>query len=664
LLSLRHPSKRAAACVLIALLAGIVCARAQSSPENQPSGPAPGQLAAQVDTLVAASVSQWVDHELKSGSLADPVLGPVAGSYGVSMIGQAIVEQGMSTDSVALIADGLRAERAEVSHPNDGSFELLSLSDAYAFDKERLAGNAAWRKASARIAAFLRAHKQLFSEQGGCFLSAGCYDNLKLVAAVAYLALLGTGINKPRHETLLSHPTALRKNALGWLRMAARNTGSDAKREGATAYLQAGILSDPAQNPLAYHALSTMMLGRAVLALGVKTPAAVRAAFWRAAGALIGLIAPDGDGAYIGRGQGQVWTVGSTIDALAIAAELTDNPTWRGRYLAGVALELGRLAALYPTSGWGFPLVPRLANDPGPESYQGIDEYANTVEYDGLTLWALQDAAARLATIPAAPAEAVPSQTNGVFVDPSHTRFAAVTHGNLWFAIHGTNSNPDDARYGFGLVAAELQTASGWQPALPPRPLTSRPPTGGLTLLKGGRTLYPIGNQISATTGGVVTIRGHWSSGLLSLDPDSVWTYRPAPADGVTLSFKARADSAYQLQVWYDSGARVRTNSHGMSVTEPDGLTQSYSLNAHVNISKTATYNSAYATDLHSRLITLPATHGPRLISYTTVLGYAAPALGPTGASGPTGATDATGDTGPSGSSGASGATGPSGGTG
>lgn len=659
LFSLRHPPKRAVACLLIALLAGIASARAQSPPpENQPSGPAPSQLAAQVDTLVAASVSQWVGHELKNGSLGDPVLGPVAGSYGVSMIGQAMVEQGVSTDSAALIADGLRAERAEVSHPNDGSFELLSLSDAYAFDKARLTGNPAWHRARTRIEAFLRSHKQLFSEQGGCFLSAGCYDNLKLVAAVADLALLGAGINHARHETLLSDPTALRKSALGWLRMAARNTGSDATRKGATAYSQAGILSDPAQNPLAYHALSTMMLGRAVLALGANTPAAVRAAFWRAVGALIGLLAPDGDSAYIGRGQGQVWTVGSTIDALAIAAQLTDNATWRGRYLAGVALELGRLETLYPTSGWGFPLVPRLANDPGPQSYKGIDEYANTVEYDGLTLWALQDAAARLATTPAAPAETVPSQTNGVFVDPSHTQFAAVTDENLWFAIHGTNSNPGDARYGFGLVAAELQTASGWQPALPQRPLTSKPTTGGLTLLKRGRTLYPIGDHISATSGGVVTIRGRWSSGRLTLDPRTVWTYRPTPADGVTLSFEAPADSAYQLQVWYDSGARVSTNSHGMSVTEPNGLTQTYSLNAHVVISKTANYSSAYATDLHSRLITLPSTRGPRLISYTTVLGYAAPAVGPTGASGSTGATGATGDSDPTGDTDPTGASG------
>jgi hypothetical protein len=649
--SIRNPPKRVLAWLFIALLGGIATARAQAPTDQTSVGTlSPAQLAAQVTTIADATVSQWADHELKSGALADPVLGPVTGSYGVAMIGQAMVELGVSSNSPALIADGLQAERSEVSHPNGGSFELLSLAEAYAFNQEYLAHSPAWPKTRTRIGDFLRAHQRLFSEQGACFLAADCYDNLKLVAAVADLALLQTGLDSSQHGALLKQPKALHAEALAWLAMAAKNAGDGATRSGATTFADAGILSDPPENPLAYHALSAVMLGRAVLALGPRAPAKLRSAFWRAADALSGLMAPDGDVSYIGRGQGQVWSVGTSIDALTIAAELTNQPVWRGRYLAGVALALQQLEAVYPTSGWGLPLVPRLALSSEPETYRGVDPYANTVEYNGLTLWALQDAAARLQAIPPAPAESVPSQTNGVFVDPSHTRFVAVTHGNLWFAIHGTNSNPGDARYGFGLVAAELQTPSGWEPALPPRPLTRVPVTGGLVMFKDGGTFNPIGRRISATTGGVVTIQGRWSSGSATIGRDTLWTYSPSPTDGVTLSFEAPAHSAYQLEVWYDAGSQVRTSRHGISVVEPDGLTQSYALNTRVIVTKGKRYSSAYALNLQSELITVPSTSAARLLTYTTVVGTGG--TGPSGVTGQSGATGSSGDTGATGGTG------------
>ena len=72
------------------------------------------------------------------------------------------------------------------------------------------------------------------------------------------------------------------------------------------------------------------------------------------------------------------------------------------------------------------------------------------------------------------PAQTLPATVDGAFVDPSHAQFAAVTGGGLWFAIHATDSNPGDARYGFGLVAAEIDTVDGWEPAMPQRPITTR----------------------------------------------------------------------------------------------------------------------------------------------------------------------------------------------
>ena len=567
------------------------------------------------------ALDEWQAHEQPDGWLEDPVLGPLASTYGVGMTGQAMVEAGSASGNEALITEGLRAEVAEVEHPEGGSFELLAIAEAYSWNQAHLAQAPAWLAVQPTIAAFLSEHGSLVSGTGSCFTTAACYDNLKLVAAVGDLALLRTGLTSSTPGALLSDRSKLRAQAFAWLTAATRNTGADARRLGACAFVGAGILSDPSQNPLAYHALSAMMLGQAVLALGAQTPPAVRSAFSRAARALLGLMAPDGNVAYIGRGQGQVWTVGATIDALAIAAELAPHPAWRGRYLAGLTLALKHLETAYPRSGWGFPLVPRLANDAQP-NYLGIDGYANTVEYNGLTLWALKDAAAMLAHIPAAPAEAVPSDTNGVFLDPSHARFAAVTDGKLWLAIHATDSNPGDARYGFGLVAAELRTADGWRSVLPLRPLTSTAQVGGLAVLDGERQFYPIGESISADASGHITIHGEWgtANGSHKLRAGATWSYLPTPSgNGVTLALRTLARCTYRFQIWHLPGAQITTTRERLSVREPDGTGQTYSFNLPVSMSATGTFHSAYAEELDSDIITL-APGRSRLLKYTTTL--------------------------------------------
>ncbi len=227
------------------------------------------------------------------------------------------------------------------------------------------------------------------------------------------------------------------------------------------------------------------------------------AAFSRCARALIGLMAPDGDVAYIGRGQGQVWTVAAGIDALSLAAQMTHSAIWKGRYLAGAALELARLRSLYPPDGWGLPLVPRLAGQAAP-NYLGIDGYANTVEYDGLSLWALADAARVLSLIPPTPYQALPSTKKGAFVDPSHTKFAAVTDGRLWYAIHSSDSDPADARYGFGLISVERNSAQGWRAVLPYPPLT---PLLTSTATTSGPTLILAGRESGGARGGMVDER-------------------------------------------------------------------------------------------------------------------------------------------------------------
>jgi hypothetical protein len=622
----------------------------------------PSALSKQVSQLADSTAGEWSAHELAKGGFDDPVDGRVVGDYGVSMIGEALVTAGVDAGNQALVDDGLSAELSEIAHADEGGFELLSLSDAYSYNQAHLARNSSWINLRPRVARFLRRHGPPISKQGRCYASPHCYTNLKLVSAVAELALQQTGLRGYRSSALLGNPRGVRDQTLAWLRLAVGHAGAGAYRVGDTPFSGAGILSDPNENPLAYHVLSTLMLGKAILSLGARTPPAARAAFVRTAEALVGLMAPDGDDTYIGRGQAQVWTVAATIDALATAAELTADPTWRGRYLSAATVALARLESLYPTDGWGFPLVPRFVGDEVPTNYNGIDHYANTVEYDGLALWALDDAALQLQGAQDAAEEPLPSESEGAFVDPSHTHFAAVTHDDLWYAVHAVNSNPGDARYGFGLVAAELDTANGWRSVLPQRPLTRNPSFGGLAMLSGRTKLYPRGRRVSTSSTGVVTIFGGWTDGPDIVDRGTTWTFAPPPAgDGVTLSFTTKPRAAYALQVWYEAGARLASSPEGVTIDEPDGSIQAYLLNVRVQMANSVTASSAYAAHLHSLVLTIPASAAARQITYTTLFAYTAPAPG---ASGPTGASEASRPTGQTGSSGHSGASGSSGASG
>jgi hypothetical protein len=613
--------------------AAVTRSGAITAPPSAP--PTPSQLSTQIAALADSTALQWTAHELGSGALEDPVLGPQAGNYGVAMTGQAVVVAGLASSNESLIDDGLESLLSEVRHPNGGGFELLGLSAAYSFDQAHLAGNPSWLAVRGRIARFLRRHQPTVADLGLCYTSAHCYSNLKLVAPVADLALLQTGLRGVGAKALLRDPTPLRRHSLALIHLAVENTGTDAYRVGQDAFAGAGILSDPSENPLAYHALSTMMLGKAILMLGAQAPADLRQAFARAARALVGLMAPDGDDTYIGRGQAQVWSVAATIDALAIATELTSDSAWRGRYLNAAALAFARLQALYPSRGWGFPLVPRFAGIAAPSSYRGIDHYANTVEYNGLALWELQDAALQLAGSKTADVEPLPADADGAFVDPSHARFAAVTRGGLWYAIHALDSNPGDARYGFGLVAAELDTVDGWEPALPQRPLTSQRTFGGLAMIVGHRILYPDGRQLSVSASGRVTIAGAWRDGSKTVDRGTLWTYEPAPSDdALTLSFVARSGAAYAIQVWYEAGARLLRSRHGLSVAEPDGSAQTYSSSSAVRFSPGLGGGSAYFGKLSSTVMTIAPAAAPRTINFTTLLAAPAPNLGSTGSSG------------------------------
>ena len=154
------------------------------------------------------------------------MLGPLAGTYGVGMTGQAMVEAGSASGRRS--ADhgwsSRRGHRGRASRRRQ-------LRAARARRSIRAGTRLIWPKlqhgwrcsqqsppSSANIARWS-------PTPAPAHAAAACYDNLKLVAAVGDLALLRTGLTSSTPGALLSDRAKLRAQAFAWL---AGGTGTPA----------------------------------------------------------------------------------------------------------------------------------------------------------------------------------------------------------------------------------------------------------------------------------------------------------------------------------------------------------------------------------------------------------------------------------------------------
>lgn len=600
----------AVAATLVGLLAATSPARADTA----------ANVAAESAAITHATVTEWLTHQDPSGRFVDPVNG-LGGGYGQLMLGLSAMRHGVAVNDPVMIDAGLRGVTTQmVGGGAPGGFELLASARAYRFAAQYLAADPTfaavrplWEAKLLSLPVDLAGGERALP----CLRDASCYSNLKLVAALGDLELLATGLSGGSGR--LADRAATQQRAMRMLRVTVPgNTSSSGRRRGATSFANAGISSDPDTNPLAYHVLSTMMLGQAVEHLGASAPRETIAAFGRASKAMAAFMAPDGDLTYIGRGQGQVWVVAAAADAAAMAARWTPDPTWKGRYLALARAAVDRIERAHGLTGWGLALTPRLMGDWGRTGtsvdYAGIDHYAGTLTYNGLSLWALDHAATYLLGLGGTGIGPLPSTTDGSFTDPAETRFATVTRGSAWYAVHAVTSHLD-ARYDFGLVSFKRRTANGWAEVGTPRPLTEQAGrSGGPVIYVRGRRLVPIGRTIT-TTGSSVRVVGGWASyykahRLTDARTTFTWTLRGDRA--VRLRFDASRSRTYEFRVWYPAGASVQVTRRGACAA---GTCWGFSTNA--KTTRTRGYASAYERTLDGLVFRVrPARDGT--VSFTT----------------------------------------------
>ncbi len=323
------------------------------------------------------------------------------------------------------------------------------------------------------------------------------------------------------------------------------------------------IISDPPCNPIAYHALSLGVLGRAVDLLGPDAPAVARSALVRAARASWALMSPQGDVAWWGRGQAQSWTLAMTAAGAIAASDQSAAPADRARFGAAALRALDRLAGAYRSASAGIWITPAYALDPA-HAIAGLDWYAASASYTGLTLLALEWLAADPAAQQPAPDVGIASDADAASLLARTGTFATVRHGPVWMAVKQCPAVPDrgradhthDLRYDAGVGLATLRLPDGsWVPVVRPHPITTSWDATGPVLERRGRRARMVGRNTRLATGGTVVVTTDFRTHAGATVRRARVRFTPT-ACGVRVAVPGRPGDIWEHSIFFDAAPR------------------------------------------------------------------------------------------------------------
>lgn len=535
-----------------ALLAVTVAAGCLAIDGASADAATPSELSQRAASLADAVSVEWSRSLNAAGSIVDPVTGQVEGGYGRTFLADGMLRAELrnpALDLNAVVAHALQNPGAVGQAP----FNLLGLAETLLS-----AGGALSPELTAALqqAALSYPPYGSSSPSAPCFQRANCYDNLKLVSTTAALATLAAvpGQAGPPGSTFVSPTVAITQVR----RLLASTIPAveipDGELRVGNAHLLGAVLSDPTRDPPAYLALSAMLLGRA-LELSAPTPPLALQAFEQTIVALLGLAGPDGNVSYMGRGQGQVWTMASAAGACALAIRLLPSARFITARCEGlIDTELGALAARRGLGGVGIATVPRLTWT------RGVDRYVNRTDYNGLTVYALNLTADAMSGLPDPGEQPPPGAESGEsFVDADGSGLVTTSLHGLWFAVHRLDSNPADSRWGFGLMAMERLEGGRWISELTDRPLGRG--VQGPTLLLHGHAYNPIGQSMQVAPGRIV-MHGGWGAGN-HLERAATFIYQ-ATSQGVVLSVPVQQGDTLIVREWVLPGQAGRLSLSGV----------------------------------------------------------------------------------------------------
>jgi hypothetical protein len=601
------PTRLAARLFVPAVLAGALAALA-------PAGAGAATDPAGWNLLARDIASPWPRLQNGNGSFRDYVYGgqvsfcttqrcpqgPGNARYGESVLGYALLQTGLRNSDPALIDAGLRGVAFAVRHPElqrkiPTVFETLAVAGAYNLARESAADHPVFTANRARWERWLARVKPQH------LISRRAYYNHHLAEVIAVFELLRTGVESKNRRTILSERQRDRLKRLAVKlvnrdipRIAAETSRTARRRSGDGAQTaqvlgeRATILSDRPDFPIAYQAFSYGLYARAVRLLPVRETERVRELMRRMAHASWLLTAPDGDLAYWGRSQEQVWAPTSTAYGAEVTARLRGSDAVHdARYRALADRAVARLRAAHANGDRGMALIPALSIDPQ-EGLRGLDRYAGAAAFDGLALlmlnWALDEAGDR----PRATSSLALDRPRSARLLRGDTSFAVVRTGSLWFAVKQATSyegHPADLRYDFGLVALKDESGGVWRDLIPLRPITARgPDSAGPVLRTAQGPAFPAGTSMFTGADGTVTVVGDFRTATgTRLKQGTTFRFEPAGC-GVRFTFPAGGGESLEYSVFLrgdpggvdvletsvaDAGQRVDFSEPAQVVLEP-----------------------------------------------------------------------------------------------
>src|SRR3954447_21704441 len=528
-----------------------------------------------------AAIAWGRDHQQKDGAIVDYVAERPTYGYATLMMGYGLIRAGVRRHDPESVRRGFSAVDAalKLNKPHRGVFDALAHATAYSWVARNLPRDPSFLALRARWERYLTTIAQPYI--GSSNLKRGtvdpvCFHNHEAVGAFGDLQLLRTRLSSDVRGAKLADRAALRASAVHRLGVEippAAGTGGGFSFGGVTR-TGLGLLSDSGTWPLAYHAFSTALVAGAAADLGLgRAPASTRRALLSTTGALAGMVAPDGDVAYLGRRQETAWALASAIYAATVVQRMPGVGARQAGELRAVAdRAFTRLLTVNRNGPGGLGAVPRKLL-PG-ESFRGLD--ANATTPVALTIFLLNLASDQAAAHGLAPAGALPADSQGYFLEPDKMAFAAVRHGDLWYVVH-RNRIGYDRRYDFGLVALKRRDSRGrWHDVMRPRPNTRghTHDSAGPVLDVNGTRFLAHGTSIDVRSGGVVVVRGGFQNQEGKFLRRGV-VFRFAPVhEGVRMSFPLRRGDEARVTAFMPDGqvrrrGAVVYDSHSSAVVSP-----------------------------------------------------------------------------------------------
>lgn len=514
-----------------------------------------GPGARQSSVLQADRISAgYVERQTADGRFPDYVLrfapGRYRNRYGPALMGGALVLNGVRSGRFGSVRAGLRSiglalrsrkgiegsrRRGRGLKTFEYPFSLLGIVEGWrALDspagrkmRGRLTRGEKWviasmRREIARLAPIpSRVDRTRWSEG----------QNRVLLERLVWLEALSTGIRPEAGSrgAVLRRPAARRSQARGFLRRWLSGRPRGTPEGDLTGPLL--LASDSPEWPLAYHALSSALLARALPFAGGGLRATLGTALRDAVRATRFLVAPDGDLAYAGRSTMQAWSLSMAAYAAlstsrvsgVLPAELAAN-----RGLARLLLE--RLSEAHTRGDGRLMITPGL--NPFPEGGSlALDRYAAEVPYAGLTLLGLEWAAGESD----GPGSPLSDATRHAWADKGPAAFVTVRAADLWMALRNISPELGDRRLDLGPIAAKQFDGQEWDWLIPPRPPgPGRGPDSWIEVRAEEVVLSPLEAQLTRRSGNWEHVIGFGTPGS-GVEEELAIAYRAARCGGLEI---------------------------------------------------------------------------------------------------------------------------------